>query len=179
MKESTNSINLLPQWAKDAKKRRKTIFALVGVQVVIFLLLYTTVSVFYLMESLEFTNTIDASKRIRALNPIWEQTAADVSTAMARQTQIEEFFELHGTYWFEPHWLYAAVNATPSQAQLIRLEYSNAQFLLISTSTDISVAEVHRHEIAVADFFYSAIVGSITGLGDGHYSYELRIVVHE
>jgi len=178
MSKSTNSINLLPQWAKESKQRRKTIFALVGLQVVIFLLLYAIVSVFYRLEEISLANANSISEDIRAFNPEWEQAAANASAAIVRRTQMDEFFELHSTYWFEPVWLYVVVDATPSESQLIRLEYSNSQILLIAKSADISVAEVHRREIIATDFFYYARVGNITGLGDGLYSYELRIAAH-
>jgi len=179
MRKNTNSINLLPSWVKEAQQRRKTSFILAGLQAVIFLLIFAVLFAFTWLEKRAVAQAYYISETIRTFDPSWGIAAANVSAAIARQAQTDEFFELHGTYWFEPEWLPAIVNATPPGPQLIRMEYSNAQILLTSISADISMAGVHRREIAATGLFYSVSVGSIVGIGDGIYSYELRVNTHD
>jgi len=176
---NNHEINLLPEWALQSKRRRRAVIQMAFVQATIFLALILSVVVISVWEGRALARVYLLHGQLQNIDPTWEQTAADAAAARAQSAQMEEFLQMHTTYPFDPAWLDAIVESVPVGTQLLRMEYSNAQLLLTAQTTDISLAEIHRRNIINPDelIFYDARLGVVTGIGDGLYTYELRIQV--
>jgi len=169
------NIDLLPIWARKIKHRRIQAFIIATVQVVIFLSIFTVLFVFYTLAQREFAIENEWSARLQFIDPAWENAATTAAAAMSNAAQLESFLINNNTYPFDAAWFISMIETVPHEAEIVRMVYSDAEILITVRVADIALAEIHRHNIASAALFYNVMLGRIIGLGEGFYSYELRI----
>jgi len=169
-------INLLPEWAIQLKRHRRAMIQMAAVQAAIILFLILSIVAISTWEDRALSRICRLSGQLQDIDPDWEQVAADAAAARVYIAQAEEFLRLHSTtYPFDSVWFDSIVESVPMGIQLLGMEYSNAQILLTAKTTDIALAEIHRRNIT--GLFYDVRLGTVTGIGEGLYTYELRVVV--
>jgi Tfp pilus assembly protein PilN len=167
-------INLLPDRATAAKKRRKQIRILTVAQAVIFLLL---AAFFIILTGME-------SRTRETAQALQESTADPAPAALAEQLQQAQSAALEEEYLLEmiPQTfaqtaLAGLIAATPENATLTNITYRQNELTLTAATAQITAAEAHRANLA--KIFPYVWTGRITRTAEAAYTYEIHIFAGE
>jgi hypothetical protein len=167
-----HEIDLLPEWARNAKARKSLITKLALVQVALFVLMIA--GIFLLREADENAraNVMEIYARISARSTAPVEVARELETARAQTVYIEEFFADFLPACVAANALDSVYLATPEGVNITRISYERGEILITGEAEDLLCVEEHRATLSYA--FMYVHMGRITR-ADNVYTYEIRL----
>jgi Tfp pilus assembly protein PilN len=172
-----NGLNLFPPWMRERKRRRKLIYKLAFLQVVVFLLLAAAVAIVGKVERSAVDRSIQLARVLAEMDsaPILAAEAVRETEALLNQKHI--FMETRLSMPFDPGWLTTILESVPETVRLAGLDYTAGFITLTVAAEDIYVINTHRQRLQETDTFESVLLGRINRQQDGNVVYELRLEV--
>ncbi|MCL2387775.1 MAG: hypothetical protein FWC89_09555 [Defluviitaleaceae bacterium] len=168
----TKKIDLLPEWARNAKTTRKQIKILAVAQTAIFLIL-AAITIFLLEQNQQAqAATQELTSRLTAFTSSPAEAAEALQAARAQANQTEELRTAALPPQIIREWLTIITQATPENATLTQIDYNQQELLIIATATNINTIETHRANLS--HLFQNVRQGRITRVQEGEYTYEIR-----
>lgn len=165
-------IDLMPPWAQEAKGRKSLIKILAVIQGAIFLLLIALAFAlnYWKQQTQDLAETL--SRQIAEFDSEPSRVAAELQATLIEISYEGEFLAAISSSSFVASHLEFIYEATPENVEILRIDYSRQELLIVSVAADLNIAEQHRANLS--SYFTYVSTGRITRT-EGGYTYEIRV----